>query len=243
MKSPQLLCGLALALLPATSPTVLAQSVNPAAGIAVSGSAEVRVVPDLIDIRLGVEVTDPSLETAHGLNELKVASVLKTLRNLGVADKDIQTDFVGIQLIQDPRNPSADKPDRYRVRRTVSLTLREVKQLDQLLREVIAQGVTQVHGLEFRTSELRKYRDQARVEAIQAAKEKASLLAGQLNVKVGRPLRISEGSEGGSRAWSGGSGARGFNKPGDVSGSSPDGALAMGRIRIPATVNVTFSLE
>lgn len=244
MKSPHLVFSLALLLLlPATTSGLPAQTLNPPAGIVVSGSAEVKVVPDLIDIRLGVEVTDPSMETAHGLNELKVASVLKTLRNLGIAEKDIQTDFVGIQPIQDPRNEYGEKPDRYRVQRTVSCTLREVKQLDRILCEVIAQGVTQVHGLEFRTSELRKFRDQARVEAVKAAREKAFLLAGELGVKAGRPLQISETSEGGSWTWNGGWSGRGFNNLSDAPVGPADGAPAVGQITISATVNVIFSME
>lgn len=232
-----------------TAPLTLSAQTEAGGGppsVSVSGTAEVKVAPDLIDVRLGVEVLDASLETAHGMNELRVAGVLKLLKDLGVAEKDLQTDFVSIEPVYDRGNESQAKPDRFRVQRTVSCTLRDVKLLSPVLRGVIGQGVTQVHGIDFRSSELRKYRDQARVEAVRAAKEKATLLAGELGGKPGRALRISENSGGGSWSWNGG--ARGYNamiqnRISDSSAGAADGAMAVGQISISATVDVTFSLE
>ena len=50
-----------------------------------------------------------------------------------------------------------------------------------------------MQAVRLRTSQLRKYRDEARAKAIRAAKEKAVALAGELGVKIGRPHSISEG--------------------------------------------------
>jgi Protein of unknown function (DUF541) len=51
---------------------------------------------------------------------------------------------------------------------------------------------THVYGIEFRTCGLRKHRDAARGLAIQAAREKAIALAGELGQEVGRPIDIRE---------------------------------------------------
>jgi hypothetical protein len=239
MKLPRLL-SLPIFLLAAAPLSLRAQTeaVTGPPSISVSGTAEVKVAPDLVDIRLSVDVLNTVLETAHTLNEQKTAAVLKLLKELGVDEKDLQTDFVSIEPVYDRGNESQAKPDRFRVQRNISCTLRDVKLLSPVLRGVLGQGVTQVYGLSFRSSELRKHRDQARVEAVQAAKEKAALLAGVLGGKTGRALKISESSPASPRPYN-----AMFNRVSETSSGASDGAVAAGQISISATVDVTFALE
>jgi uncharacterized protein YggE len=63
----------------------------------------------------------------------------------------------------------------YRCRRSYCATLKDLKLIDKLVDAVLKNGANQFSGIEFRTSELRKHRDQARRMAIKAAKEKAAL--------------------------------------------------------------------
>src|SRR4029453_5431584 len=73
------------------------QWVNPAepkAAINVSGTAEIRVAPDEVNLRLGIETRNPQLDPAVKQNETNTAAVLNFLKDSGIATKDIQTDFV-----------------------------------------------------------------------------------------------------------------------------------------------------
>ncbi|MDB6133852.1 MAG: hypothetical protein JWM59_2095 [Verrucomicrobiales bacterium] len=229
--------------------TVLAQTEAVTAAppsISVSGTSEVKVMPDLIDVGLEVEALDSSLETAHGLNELRVAGVLKLLKDLGVEEKDVRTDLVRIEPNYKDGNRSQAEPGRFRVRRSVSCTLHDMKLLPPVLRGVIGQGVTQAPDIGFRSSGLRKYQDQALVEAVRAAREKAALLAGELGGRPGRTLRISERAPGGSWSWNSRMSPCGCNARHSAlqaSGGASDSAAAAGWISISATVDVTFALE
>jgi uncharacterized protein len=218
--------------------------------IAVAGTAEIRVAPDEVNLRLGVESRDPKLEVAVKQNDASTAAVLKFLKEAGIASKDVQTDYVEIQpQYENDRRAQQIVPEYYLVRRNLGVRLRKVDQFDAVLKGVLANGVNYVLGIDFRTTELRKHRDAARQQAIRAAKEKAVALAQELDVKVGKAQSIQEQTSGGWWGWGGGYGnynamAQNVSQtaPGG-GGEGGEGNLAVGMISVTATVNVTFLLE
>jgi uncharacterized protein YggE len=166
----------------------------------------------------------------------------------------VQTDYVEIHPQFNPdRRVQQLTPEFYLVQRTIGVRLRKVPQFDRVLQGVLKSGANCVHGIEFRTTELRKHRDSARQQAIMAAREKAIALATELGAKVGKPLSINENTYGGSWGWSGSSwggrgGAYGANAMQNVSQNvavapEADSNLSVGQISVTATVNVSFELE
>jgi uncharacterized protein YggE len=219
--------------------------------IHVSGTAEIRVEPNEVDLRLGIESRSPELDAAVRQNDASTAAVLKFLKDSGLAAKDVQTDFVEIQPNY-RRDNGRDEviPEFYSVRRNFGVRLRKVAQFDAVLSGALKHGANHVLGIEFRTTELRKHRDAARQQAIRAAKEKADALAKELAVKVGKATNIQEQT--GSGYWNWGAGrnylanAMSQNVAQAVSsggGESAEGNLAVGMISVTATVNVTFELQ
>ena len=220
--------------------------------ISVSGTAEIRVVPDEVNLRLAVETRSPNLDEAVKQNEARTAAVLKFLKESGIETKDVQTDFVEIHpQFDNDRRAQQLVPDYYQVRRSLGVRLRKVAQFDPVLAGVLRSGVNYVLGIEFRTTELRRHRDAARQQAIRAAKEKATALAAELEVKVGKARTIQEQTSGGYWGWSGNSNyyANAMSQnvmqaaPAGGGGDANDGNLAVGMISVTATVNVTFELE
>jgi uncharacterized protein YggE len=219
------------------------------ATISVSGSAEVKVPPDEINLDVGVEARNPDLDEAKSQNDQKVSAVLKFLRENGIDSKDIQTDFIGIH--PEFKHERDTVPEIYVVQRSIGIRLRRVSDFEKVLTGILKNGVNYVGGIDFRTTELRKHRDMARQMAIRAAREKADALARELGVKVGRVQSISENTWGGWWNWSGGSwGSQRYSSPyqnvtQNIDGGAPsgDGSLSVGQISVSATVNVSFALE
>lgn len=65
--------------------------------ITVSGSAEIKVAPDEIYLCVGVETRDASLSSAKSENDKNVSKAIKFLKQRGIKEKDIQTDFLKVQ--------------------------------------------------------------------------------------------------------------------------------------------------
>jgi uncharacterized protein YggE len=217
--------------------------------IAVTGEAQVRVVPDEVILTLGVETWDKNLDLAKKRNDDIVKRVLALAGEYGVPPEHVQTDYFGVE----PRYRDGYYEERdfigYFVHKTVVITLRDLSQFEGLLTDALKAGVNYVHGVEFRTTELRKHRDQARALAVQAAREKAVALAGGLGQQIGEPLTIQEEQSGwwsSYGAWWGSRWGSSMtqNTIQEVGGASvlTDSSVAPGQIEVTARVAVTFEL-
>lgn len=217
--------------------------------VTVTGEAEVLVAPDEVILTLGVETWDKVLAQAKAQNDERVANVLAAAAAHGVEAQHMQTDHISIEPRYRDAYTQADFIG-YFVRKTVVLTLRDLDQFEDLFAAVLEAGANYVHGVQFRTTGLRYYRDQARALAVQAAREKAIALAGELNQRVGRPLSIREEAvDWGSwynAGWGMGWGQRmAQNVIQEVGGAVllSSGATAVGQIAINARVTVSFELK
>ena len=217
--------------------------------ITVTGDADVRVVPDEAILTLGVETWDEQLEVAKLQNDGRVKTVLELTHRYGIEPRHIQTDLISIE----PRYHDNYEKDRligYFVRKTIVITLKDISKFEDLLTDILEADVNYVHGIQFRTTELRQYRDQARALAIKAAQEKATALAGELGQNIGRPQTIREEQAGwwsGYGTWWGSrwGGNMAQNVIQEAGGNYPteDKAIAPGQITVNARVTVTFQMD
>jgi uncharacterized protein YggE len=176
--------------------------------------------------------------------------VIAVAERLWIQEKYIQTDFINISPEYEYRSDAVDRIVGYRVGKTIQITLRDIDRFDELLTSALEAGVNYVHGVEFRTTELRKYRDQARALAIQAAQEKAQALAGELGRTAGEPQSIYEQSSGWWSSYNSWWGSRWGNyvsqnviqNAGLQAFTTTDGT-ALGQISVNASVQVTFELK
>jgi uncharacterized protein YggE len=221
--------------------------------ITVNGEAMVNVAPDKIVITFGIETSDNDIGAAKQKNTDILVKAVAAARECGVPEKEIQTDYLSIQPRW--RNEYAREGFLgYFVRNTFVVTLTEPSKVEDLVTRVLQAGVNYIHGIDFQTTELKKYREQARELALEAAREKADKMAAVLGQSVGSPIQINE-SYGGSpwwyySSWSGwGYGGRSSgmsqNVVQDVQGGRGEGSetIALGKISIRAGVAVTFELR
>jgi uncharacterized protein len=174
---------------------------QPNSQLSVTGDADVQVVLDRVRLSVGVESRDKLLPQARAHDDAAVKSVLAALRGMGIASGDIQTDFIRVDMRYVGGDGAA--VDYYTVEKTIAVTLREVSRFEDVLNGTLDAGANHVFDVEFMTSELRKYRDQTRAMAAEAALEKAHDLAAAAGMRVDeKPTGISAYSYGGG-SWYG----------------------------------------
>jgi uncharacterized protein YggE len=228
----------------------LAQNAAEPALITVNGQAEVRVPPDEVVFTLDVEFVDKDMLTAKKKTDDSVKEVLSLARKNSVKSDDVQTSHISVQpkyntddLDYEQRRAVKRVFLGYEVSKTVAIRLRDIAKFDELLSDVLKAGVTKVSNVEFRDSQIRKHKDQARAMAMKAAQEKASLMAREIGQSIGAAYSITEG------------GAMPFrdnvtqnamqNVSATISGdlSDRDSAIAPGTISVTAQVTVRFRLQ
>ncbi|HEY0097806.1 MAG TPA: SIMPL domain-containing protein [Pyrinomonadaceae bacterium] len=213
--------------------------------ITVTGESEVRVVPDEVVFDLTVQTLNRDLRLAKAQTDERLKKTLDLTRKYRIAPADVQTDYVKLE----PRYRSNDETRTlvgYSVRKDLVFTLRDASQAEALLSEVIETGITRINSIVFRSSQLRKHRDQARALAIKAAQEKAAALAAEIGQKIGKAYSIEEEGAGGSTRFniSGSAGSQNsFSTDTDRSSQESEGTLALGQIKVSARVTVRFYLD
>jgi len=235
----------AAAALVALLPSVAAAD-DPPRTINTSGEAVIYVVPDEVVLQLGVETYAPTLDESKTANDAASDSLLKAVRAMqAVEERYIQTAHMEIELRYYDRNRPASGIEGYLARRTYSITLKDTKLFEQLVDIALSNGANRLLGFEFKTTELRKHRDEARKLAIRAAREKAVALAAELGCKVGAPRNIGEGASG-YYGWSSYGRMGGYLSQNVVqygpAGEGGGETLPLGHIGIRAQVGVTFDL-
>lgn len=227
---------------------------DPSRAIQVSGVAVVNVNPDRALIKLGVQSNGKSAKEAQKRNSDTITQVVNALKKLGVETKDISTDwYTVVPLYEDYDSLHIEG---YRIYNTVEVTLRDVSKANDAIVAAFSAGANQVVDVQFYTSELRKYRDQAREAAMKAAREKAEALSSAAGSDVSCVLSISENTQ--SNFNHGGWWWYGYNSNSNVmtqnvvqnvesGGGGPssldDGPLNAGQISIRAEIFASFGLE
>jgi uncharacterized protein YggE len=213
--------------------------------ITVTGQAEVRVPPDEVVFTLAVENVDKDMVLASKRTDDSVRQILAIARKNNVKPEDVQTSHISVQPKYNTDDLPYESRDRvkrvlvgYEVSKTVAIRLREISRFDDLLADVLKAGITRLSNLEFRDSQIRKHRDEARRMAIRAAQEKAKLLAGEIGQSIGPAYSITEES---SPNYS----RSNINQNTTAtvgSSSESDSATAPGTLSVTAQVTVRFRL-
>ena len=173
-------------------------SQTPQRTMSLTGEAEVKSAPDIAVISAGVVSEAGTAREALTLNNQSMATVLQTIEASGVAKKDIQTSNFSVQpkyKYAKRKSSGEQDPPRivgYTVSNTVTVIVRKLADLGQVLDAVVSSGVNQMNGLNFSIAEPAPLRNQARKLAVAEARQRAELYAQATGVSLGRILSISE---------------------------------------------------
>jgi uncharacterized protein YggE len=220
--------------------------------IQVSGTAVVNVRPDRALVQLGVQSNGETPNEVQARNAATIREVIKALQKIGIDDRDISTNWYMIEPLYEDYDSLQIKG--YRIYNLISITMRDVDRTSEAIAAAFQAGANQVVNVEFYTSELRKYRDQAREMAMKAAGEKASALAQAAEAETDCVLNISENSWSYYNGWNWGSGGNSQNAwtqnavqnmapSGGGTSSGDESPVSAGQISVRAEVSVTYALK
>lgn len=162
--------------------------------LSVSAQAEASRVPDVASLSTGVVTQAADANAALRANAAQMAKVMAAIKAAGIAGKDIQTS--GINVNPQYRYAENQPPaiTGYQASNTVSIKVREVGKLGEVLDALVASGANQVNGPSFEIDEPEAVYDEARRAALKKAKARAEMYAKSLGMRVRRIVSISEGA-------------------------------------------------
>ena len=163
--------------------------------IHVTGSGSVTGEPDIATLNLGVSAEKKSVEEAREAAASAMTAVMASLTANAIAEKDIQTENFSIYPQYD-YTESGRVLRGYRVNNTVSVKVRELENLSDIIDDAAAAGgdIIVVNAIQFMIEDPTPLQTQARALAVKNAAAKAQTLAEASGVILGKPTAITETS-------------------------------------------------
>ncbi len=158
--------------------------------ITVSGEGEATVAPDLALVSFAVSGDGKDLASVRDEVNKRASAVLAKLRELGIADGDINAPDVGIHPQYDYRK--GQKLSGYRVERSMTAKVRSLDALGDVLDGLVGSGANEVHGAQMTAADPSAAEHAALTMAVDAARAKAEAIATAAGISLGSVARIEE---------------------------------------------------
>jgi hypothetical protein len=213
--------------------------------VTVTGTAEIQVVPDTATLSFTIAKKDNIVATAKRQNDETVTKVTDLAKRFGIATTNVKTDYIRVkeatrrELVKNSDDDYTEIHDGYRVSRNLVIKLRDISKFESFLTALLDAGVNDVDNVVFTSSELRKHKDEARAQAMNAAKQKAEALAKQINQSIGKAVSIEENDIDGYRSPAANFSSNSFS----VDGNDGAETFSVGAISVKAQVVVKFLLD
>ena len=157
--------------------------------VTVVGHSEVKGRPDTATIQIGVETEAPAAKDALAKNTDQAQAIQAKLKDLGVAEQDMQTSNFNIYptYATDGRQITG-----YHVSNSVIVKIRDLDKAGNLLDQVVQAGANSINSINFSVDDPNALLSQARTQAMQDAHARADQLAKAGGAAVGDVLTITE---------------------------------------------------
>ena len=168
---------------------------------AVTGTAEVKVRPDVVDLHLTIAAEAPKAKAAAQQLRARQVELRAALVAAGIAAEDLSFSSLGIEPVYVYDEHAPPRLRGYRATIDLTATTKQFETLPDVLEAAVTAGATNV-TTERRVLDLPTHKREVRDLALAAAKAKAEQTASALGVKLGRITAISESSDDGT-GWNG----------------------------------------
>jgi uncharacterized protein len=209
---------------------------RPNKGIFVSGTAEVRVAPNVAYVTAGAQTRAKDAQRASADNAAAMNKVMDAVKGLGITDKDIETVQYTLNATYEYPPNSPPRQTGYEATNIIKITVHDLKNAGKVIDAVVPAGANVVQDIAFGLQDeaAKKVRDEALSKASADAKAKAVLMAKALDVKMGNLISASES-------------APSFVQPmysrAEMGISAPPTPVSPQQIVITATVNLVYAIQ
>jgi hypothetical protein len=160
--------------------------------LSVTGSGSVSVPPDIVTVSLSVQTINDNVAQAVADNNRRAQRVQDAVSALSVAAEDIRTTYFYVtpqQHYDDFGNPTGEVT--YYVDNTITVTLRQIDLLGNLLQAAVEAGANSIQAVSFSVEDPSQAEDEARQEAMEDARDRAEMLAAAAGATLGDPISIT----------------------------------------------------
>src|SRR3989344_5564142 len=203
--------------------------------ITVSGEGKVYVKPDIALVNLGVTTTGLTTADVIKKNTEKMNAVIKAVKDAGVEEKDIKTTNYSLSPLYNYTEAAGRVFQGYTLDQSIEVKIRDFAKVGDILQQAVAKGANLTNNLQFTIENPEQFKQEARANAVEQAKEKAKNLAEASGIVLGRLVNINESFYPYPLY------ERAIGLGGGVMESAP--SIQSGQTEITVTVNLTYRVK
>ncbi|MBY6218679.1 SIMPL domain-containing protein [Qipengyuania aquimaris] len=162
--------------------------------ISASGQAESR--PDRAQFNAGIETFSRSATAASEANAEKIEEIVAALRELGIAEDDIQTQNVSVQRVR-----WGDRKGQYQASNVFEVTMDDPDNAGAAISAVTEAGANVLSGPSLTMSDPEEVLNTAYADAYAAARGRADAYAAAAGMEISRVLYIRDAGGQQGRSW------------------------------------------
>lgn len=161
--------------------------------IEVTGSANVNIKADRINYLITIKEyfkeefdgksKPENYRTKVLLKDIE-SELVEKLKKIGISLKDITIENIGEHW----RETGKD----FLVSKRINIVFHDTKKINELVSIIDTKGINSMEIGEMESNNMDKFEKQLKIDAVKNAREKAECIANALNVKIGKPLKVTE---------------------------------------------------
>jgi uncharacterized protein YggE len=201
--------------------------------ITVSGTGKITATPTIAITTVGVVTEKNDVASAQAENTTRMNALIAAVDALGIPKADVQTSQYQLYPKYSYDQKNGSQITGYSVSQSVTIKIRDLAKISAVLAKVGEVGVNQVSGIQFTFDDPKILQEQVREKAVADAKEKATKLAVQLGVTLGRVIGFSENGNNAPMPL--------FAYAKESAAPAPD--IQPGALDIASNIDITFELQ
>lgn len=160
--------------------------------ISVTGEGKITIKPDIAVVSLSVVTQGPTVKQVTTDGNTRMTKVIDSIKALGVDAKDIRSSQYNLYANSTWDPKQAPTINGYTLTQEVTIKVRKLDNVENILQAGINSGANQVGQLQFQLDNPEMARAEARDLAFEQAKQKARDMAASAGVNLGRVVTFSE---------------------------------------------------
>ena len=144
--------------------------------IRVTGTGEVLIPADTAVVSLGVSAADKDVRTAQGMANEAIAAIRSALIEGGIAEEDINTDYINIYAMYD-YSAGSEQITGYNANSTLAIRVKNIDRVGEVIDLAFGAGANTLNGINFSATDTTAAKEKAMRLAVLDAQAKAEVLA------------------------------------------------------------------
>ena len=207
--------------------------------ITVSGTGETRISADTAVISMGVSARDKDVLKAQQTVNERIAKIRQALTGIGVAEENINTDYMSIYAIYD-YDDDVEKVQAYSASMTLAVKVADMEIVGKVIDEAFAAGANTLNGISFSASDTAAAEKESLQAAVADARAKAEILAEAAGLKITGIELVSDGNVYSYDNSVGNFSAKTMDRGEEAAAGT---VVQAAKLIVSATVSVTYTAE